>query len=188
MSSSRLKEQDEFIQLIRSYICDPHDTPMTVEEAFEAVQSLLDEHYKDGIHRSVRLHRLCPNMGRLFSSLNLVEALQEYDIGVRITKRKFVPPSFKEIRQVINIATVRAVASSIRLLTLDADDTIYNDGCTLKIDSPMVPLITKFMRRGIHVSLVTAASYPGEPHRYEQRLAGKFFIFSDKLLDRITAK
>jgi len=103
MSSSRLKEQDELIQLIRSYICDPHDTSMTVEEAFEAVQILLDEHYKDSTH-FLRLRRLCPSIGKLFCRMNIIEALHEYDQGVRITKRKFVPPSFKEVRQIINIA------------------------------------------------------------------------------------
>lgn len=170
MSATRLKEQDELIQLIRTYICDPHEMPMTVEQAFEAVAALLEQHHLSP--ETSRLRRLCPHVGKVFLKLDLLSALDEYDSAAHITRRRFVPPSFKEVRQVLNLAVVHAVSSGVKLVTLDADDTIYSDGGTLAMDSPMIPLITKLLRLGLHVSLVTAASYPGQPHKYEARLAG----------------
>ena len=39
-----------------------------------------------------------------------------------------MPPTFKEIRHIMNIATVHAVAPILKMVTFDADDTIYEDG------------------------------------------------------------
>jgi IMP and pyridine-specific 5'-nucleotidase len=36
----------------------------------------------------------------------------------------------------------------------------------------MVQVIVELLKRGTAVSLVTAAGYPGNPSRYEQRLRG----------------
>jgi hypothetical protein len=66
----------------------------------------------------------------------------------------------------------------LKLLTLDADDTIYADGGVLDAASPMIPLIIKCMRLGITVALVTAAGYPGEPHKFEARIAGLLRAFA----------
>ena len=57
----------------------------------------------------------------------------------------------------------------MRLVTLDADDTLYSDGGVLTVDSPMIPLIVRLLRLGLSVALVTAASYPGEPVKFERR-------------------
>jgi len=102
--------------------------------------------------------------------------------------RRHVPPTFKEIRHIMNIATVRAqmgqgiferahvfdrlsflswmpqihaVTPHLRMVTFDADDTIYEDGGTVSRGSPMVDIIVRLLRAGVVVSLVTAAGYPG---------------------------
>ncbi|POM77388.1 IMP-specific 5'-nucleotidase [Phytophthora palmivora] len=60
----------------------------------------------------------------------------------------------------------------VKLVTFDADDTIYEDGGSISKSSRMVQIIVELLRRGVVVSLVTAAGYPGNPGRYEQRLRG----------------
>ena len=89
-----------------------------------------------------------------------------------ITKRKFVKPSFREIRNVINTATCFACVSNVKLLTFDADDTLYDDGGVIEVDSPFIIPLVRAARAGIHVSLVTAAAYPGEPKLMERRISG----------------
>ena len=241
--SRHMKEEDELISMIRSFISGHSDNgyvPMSVREAFAVAQQLLAEHYSHspsvGAHpnpspraalarSSLRKH--CPSIGHIFLRLDLLTALDEYDAGSHITKRRFVPPTFREVREILNLACVHAVAGPLRLMTLDADDTIYSDGGTLSMDSPMIPLICKFLRMGIHgegrsspgapqtmdgwlliglrrrarslflfitaaylrhppawpchglfaavltaVALVTAAAYPGEPHKMETRISG----------------
>lgn len=83
-----------------------------------------------------------------------------------------MPPTFKEVRHILNLATVNAIASHVKLVTFDADDTIYEDGGVIHASSKMVGIVTALIQRGIVVSLVTAAGYPGAPERYEARLRG----------------
>ncbi len=101
--------------------------------------------------------------------------------------REFVPPTFKEVRHVFNLATIKSVAPVLKMISFDADDTIYEDGgetgllcpvlCSalgLRNDalwrcvgiinhgSTMVDIVFHLMRLGVTVSIVTAAGYPGE--------------------------
>lgn len=98
--------------------------------------------------------------------------------------RKRVPPTFKEIRHVLNVATINAIASDLKLVTFDADDTIYEDGGTISKTSHMVEVIVGLLHRGLVVSLVTAAGYPGKPERYEARLRGILDALEDLTPDQ----
>lgn len=83
-----------------------------------------------------------------------------------------MPPTFREVRHILNLATIHAIAGHLKLVTFDADDTIYEDGGSITSTSSMTSIIVSLLKRGIVVSLVTAAGYPGQPERYEQRLRG----------------
>lgn len=171
---SHLKEEDHFVDFLLSTIRNEVGAavpgqPPPLERALARVQDLVEQHRAAPADSELR--RLLPHMGRLYVPLDLVGALREYDAGSGICARRFVPPSFRELREVLNLATAHAVARDLRLVTLDADDTLYPDGATLTPESPMVPLIVKLLRMGVCVSLVTAASYPGEPHKMEARIA-----------------
>ncbi|CAE7918136.1 ISN1, partial [Symbiodinium sp. KB8] len=48
---------------------------------------------------------------------------------------------------------------------------------TITPDSPMIPIITSFIRAGITVCLVTAAGYANAPGKYEHRLRGLLDAF-----------
>ena len=172
MSSLRLKEQDDLISLIRTLQKERGTAP-----AFAEASALLAQHLAqwrpDAAAAPTPLQRRCPALGRVFLPLDLAAALREFDARSRITARALVPPSFSEVRQVLNLATVRAAgAQGLDLLTFDADDTIYNDGGCLGFDSPVIPHIIRLLKKGVAVAIVTAAAYPGEPARYEARLAG----------------
>lgn len=52
---------------------------------------------------------------------------------------------------------VHASARALRLITFDADGTLYADGAHMQHDSEMIGHIINLMRRGVHVAIVTAA-------------------------------
>lgn len=95
-----------------------------------------------------------------------------------------MPPTFKEIRHVLNLATIEAIAGDLKLVTFDADDTIYEDGGTISKTSRMVQIIVGLLHRGLVVSLVTAAGYPGAPEKYEARLRGILEALEDLTPDQ----
>jgi IMP and pyridine-specific 5'-nucleotidase len=169
-----LKEEDPMIELIRDWIIRPHDLSaglqLSVLEVFQVIQDMIAEHVMDA--DDSRLRKLLPSINRIFLPLDLVRAVKEYDTRKHLLARKRVPPTFKEVRHILNLATVHAIASKLKLVTFDADDTIYEDGGTISATSGMVKVIVELLRRGVVVSLVTAAGYPGNPGRYEERLRG----------------
>ncbi len=67
---------------------------------------------------------------------------------------------------------VHASAQSLKLCAFDADGTLYADGHHIEHDNQMVSLIVSLMRSGVYVAIVTAAGYPGEADRFEQRIEG----------------
>jgi IMP and pyridine-specific 5'-nucleotidase len=160
------KEEDPLIQLLLS-----RASAVGARRAFADLQGLLSEHCAEPA--GSRLSAVCPGVGRVFRELDLARAFEDYDKTFFVSARRFVPLSFHEARQIFNLASVAAAATGgLRLVTLDADDTIYSDGGSLDPSSPMISLITRLLVRGVNVALVTAASYPGQPERFEARLAG----------------
>ena len=51
-------------------------------------------------------------MGNFYTPLRLVDALNEYDSFFALSRRRYVPPNFAEMRHVLNIAQVRCLARS----------------------------------------------------------------------------
>lgn len=160
-----LKEQDDFIDFIISL-----HTTHTPEEAMAKLERWVEEHRLKP-ERST-LKGLVHSVGQFFTHLPLVHSLREYDALTHLTSRRFVMPNFAEIRHILNIAQVHASAPQLRLLTFDADGTLYEDGAHLEEDDTMISRIITLMRLGVVVVIVTAAGYPGRPERFEQRVTG----------------
>ncbi|KAK9861437.1 hypothetical protein WJX84_001213 [Apatococcus fuscideae] len=160
-----LKEQDFLIE----FLLRMHETH-TCQEVFQKLDKWIVEHRQDG-SRS-RLKRMVPTLGCFFTPLRLVEAFQEYDRFFALSRRTYVPPNFAELRHILNIAQVHASAQSLKLCAFDADGTLYADGHHIEHDNQMVSLIVSLMRSGVYVAIVTAAGYPGEADRFEQRIEG----------------
>ncbi|KAH7444603.1 hypothetical protein KP509_02G084900 [Ceratopteris richardii] len=173
----RLKEQDGLIEFIISMHATHSPT-----EVMGKLERWVREHFEDP--RCSVLKRLVPSIGRFYSPLPLVQALHEYDQFSCLSRRKYVPPNFAEIRHVLNIAQVHAIAERLSLITFDADGTLYADGHHIERDNKMICHIIKLLQHGAHVAIVTAAGYPGEPQKFENRFAGLLAAFEDLCLPR----
>jgi IMP and pyridine-specific 5'-nucleotidase len=121
---------------------------------------------------SSRLKVLVPSVGRFFTKLPLSRALPFIDQQRSLCGRKFVAPSFNDIRHLLNHAQILEIAKSLKLITFDGDMTLYADGKDFSRDSKLVGLIISLLQNNIKVAIVTAAGYPGDSRRYEQRLSG----------------
>ncbi|KAG0613981.1 hypothetical protein M758_6G142500 [Ceratodon purpureus] len=168
----RLKEQDGLIEFIISM----HSTHSPFQ-VMEKLERWVREHLEDPMRST--LSRLIPTLGRFHTPLPLVRAFHEYDEFASLSRRRFVPPNFAEIRHVLNIAQVHAIAEKLSLITFDADGTIYADGHHIQGDNKMIGHIIKLMQQGVHVAIVTAAGYPGNAAKFEDRLAGLLEAFKD---------
>ncbi|KAL6780644.1 hypothetical protein ACKKBF_B12340 [Auxenochlorella protothecoides x Auxenochlorella symbiontica] len=160
-----LKEQDKFINFLQ----EMHRTH-TCLEVMQKVEQWALEHHRSP--RSSRLKRMVPSLGSFFTPLRLVDAFMEYDEFFALSRRHFIPPNFAELRHILNIAQIHASATSLRLVTFDADGTLYADGAHMQHDNEMIGHVIDLMRAGVHVAIVTAAGYPNEPERFEERFDG----------------
>ncbi|KAJ1940440.1 IMP 5'-nucleotidase [Linderina macrospora] len=139
------------------------------------IQTLIDEHREftsNGIPMYSRLAKLVPSIGNFFTELPLREAFLETNKLCAISARKHVPPSFNDIRRILNTAQVMAIAGQVKLITFDGDMTLYDDGKNFEENNALTGLLVNLLRRGVTVAIVTAAGYGGEAARYEHRLSG----------------
>ncbi|GIL80770.1 hypothetical protein Vretimale_9127 [Volvox reticuliferus] len=165
-----LKEQDRLIDFMRRM----HETH-TCEEVMLKMERWIAEHRQDP--KRSRLRRLIPGIGAFFTPLKLVEAFREYDAFFALSRRKYIPPNFAELRHVVNISQVHASADTLKLITFDADGTLYADGAHMEQDNQMIAHIINLMRSNVQVAIVTAAGYPGEPEKFEKRVMGLLEAF-----------
>ena len=136
---------------------------------------------KAGMAGRSKLRLLVPSVGVFFTPLRL-EAAFVYQDGRRfISSRRFVPPSFNDIRLTLNTAQLLGLAhggAPLGLVTFDGDVTLYDDGAALAPDNPVIPRILALLACGTCVGIVTAAGYT-DAARYYGRLHG--------LLDAVAA-
>ncbi len=88
-----------------------------------------------------KLKLLVPSVGDFFTRLPLEAAFKVQDGRRYISHRRFVAPSFNDVRLILNSAQVMALAadSDLKLVTFDGDLTLYADGESLAPDSPIIP-------------------------------------------------
>lgn len=120
-----------------------------------------------------KLKLLVPTIGPFFTRLALEAAFKYQDSKRYISSRRFVSPSFNDVRLILNSAQIMAVTtySSLQLATFDGDVTLYDDGESLEPDSPLVPRLLDLLRKNVRVGIVTAAGYT-TADRYHARLHG----------------
>ena len=84
-------------------------------------------HQKNGTHARSKLKLLVPSVGVFFTPLLLAEAFEYQDRLRRISSRRFVPPSFNDIRLTLNSAQILGLVRDgpPRLVTFDGDVTLY---------------------------------------------------------------
>ncbi|KAL8803336.1 MAG: hypothetical protein Q9182_003224 [Xanthomendoza sp. 2 TL-2023] len=101
------------------------------------------------------------------------EAFNFQDDRRKISSRRFVPPSFNDIRLTLNSAQLMSLTRSgrIELVTFDGDVTLYDDGQSLTDENPVISRILRLLRQGTHIGIVTAAGYT-DGAKYYERLHG----------------
>ncbi|KAI4213172.1 MAG: hypothetical protein LQ351_004118 [Letrouitia transgressa] len=157
-------------------------------EIMRDVEELINDHIaqqRHGTSERSKLKLLVPSVGKFFTPLALEEAFNFQDEKRRISSRRFVPPSFNDIRLTLNSAQLISLVRGgpIELVTFDGDVTLYEDGQSLKEENPIIQRILKLLARGIHVGIVTAAGYT-ESEKYYARLHGLI----DAVVDAVAAK
>jgi IMP and pyridine-specific 5'-nucleotidase len=145
-------------------------------QIMQDVEELINDHIrhqKSGVPTASKLKLLVPSIGTFFTSLPLQDAFRWQDARRCISSRRFVAPSFNDIRLILNTAQVMSLInfSDLELVTFDGDVTLYEDGETLEDDNPAIPKILDLMRKGTRIGIVTAAGYQ-EAEKYYQRLRG----------------
>jgi IMP and pyridine-specific 5'-nucleotidase len=115
---------------------------------------------------------LVPTAGPFFTRLPLEAAFKYQDRKRYISSRRYVAPSFNDVRLVLNSAQIMAVTNgALQLATFDGDVTLYDDGKSLEPTSPIVPRLLDLMRKNIKIGIVTAAGYT-TADKYYERLHG----------------
>ena len=122
---------------------------------------------------------LVPSVGPFFTPLALQDAFLYQDFRRSISSRRFVPPSFNDVRLILNTSQVMALVrkpapdspSPLQLLTFDGDVTLYDDGGSLDPADSVIPRLLHFLSRGIKIGIVTAAGYT-DASKYYARLSG----------------
>ncbi|OQO10641.1 hypothetical protein B0A48_03939 [Cryoendolithus antarcticus] len=137
-------------------------------------------HQKSGTPHGSKLKLLVPSVGIFFTPLPLQDAFAWQDQRRCISSRRFVAPSFNDIRLILNTAQVMSLVqgSKLELVTFDGDVTLYEDGHSLSPDNPVLVRLMDLLRKGTRVGIVTAAGYT-EAEKYYERLYG--------LLDAVAA-
>ena len=132
-----------------------------------------------------KLKLLVPSVGPFFTRLPLEAAFKFQDAKRFISSRRFVSPSFNDIRLILNTAQIMAVTAPstfspattaksgkpLKLATFDGDVTLYDDGQSLEPSSPIIPRLLDLLRKDVKIGIVTAAGYTTS-ERYHSRLHG----------------
>ncbi|RHZ46827.1 hypothetical protein Glove_606g94 [Diversispora epigaea] len=196
----RAHKRDPFIEFIKGMLMTPfvlHAKPIPhdplekedglVEECvmdsnvarycdiLSSIEELINEHIRKqikGVPDQSRLRRLVPSVSTFHTKLPLRESFLLANAKHSIAARRFVPPSFNDIRRILNTAQIIAIAPKLKLITFDGDMTLYDDGKDFEQDSELVNLLVRLLKCDLIVCVVTAAGYSGDSERYEQRLSG----------------
>ncbi|KAF3939575.1 hypothetical protein ABW19_dt0201051 [Dactylella cylindrospora] len=131
------------------------------------------EHQKRGIPERSKLKLLVPSLSIFFTPLLLEDAFMAQDAKRAISSRRFVSPSFNDIRLILNTAQIMSLVKGgpLKLVTFDGDVTLYDDGASLIPSNQVISRILSLMKRDICIGVVTAAGYE-EAKRYNDRLHG----------------
>ncbi|KAJ5151562.1 hypothetical protein N7492_009857 [Penicillium capsulatum] len=152
------------------------DTYQRYAEILRDVENLINDHIRHHARNAPgksKLKLLVPSVGTFFTQLHLEDAFRFQDDHRLISRRRFVAPSFNDVRLILNSAQLLGLvrSSEVQLVTFDGDVTLYDDGTNLMPDSPVIPRILRLLQRGRKVGIVTAAGYEDAP-KYYGRLQG----------------
>lgn len=157
-------------------------------EILHDVEELINDHIalqNSGTQERSKLKHLVPSVGLFFTPLLLERAFEYQDEKRKISSRRFVPPSFNDIRLILNSAQIMSLIQGgpLQLVTFDGDVTLYADGQSLTPDNPVIPRIINLLSQGVKVGIVTAAGYT-EASKYYNRLYGLLNKVREAVLEK----
>lgn len=156
------------------------DAKQTYFDTFRYFEQLVDEEREcASVDRLSQLRTFVPTIGTLHTPLPLERAFRDYDTKYAVTARQHIAPTFNEVRHVLNLAQVYALKDTLRFISFDGDQTLYEDGGNFEHDSSLSVAIRKLLCAGVNCALITAAGYGNDGPRYEQRLQGLLAGFSE---------
>ncbi|KAI1378929.1 IMP-specific 5-nucleotidase [Hypoxylon crocopeplum] len=145
-------------------------------EIMRDIEVMVDDHITHQFNANrvpSKLKLLVPTIGNFFTRLPLEAAFKFQDRKRYISSRRFVSPSFNDVRLILNSAQLMAVTTygTLQLATFDGDVTLYDDGESLEPSSPVIARMIDLMRKNVKIGIVTAAGYT-TADRYYARLHG----------------
>ncbi|KAL6858191.1 IMP 5'-nucleotidase [Amphichorda felina] len=167
--------RDQFIEWVKGLLAVPfvlYSEPTGVFGEGANVSEMAEEAHRRyaEIMRDVEL--MIDDHRPFFTRLPLEAAFKYQDRKRYISSRRYVAPSFNDVRLVLNSAQIMAVTGgTLQLATFDGDVTLYDDGESLEPSNPVVPRLLDLMRKNIKIGIVTAAGYT-TAERYYERLHG----------------
>ncbi len=122
--------------------------------------------------KTSRLKTLVPTVDVFHTELHLKDAFTKYNNKYAITSRKHVPPTFNEIRHVLNLSQLLAIGDDLKFISFDGDQTLYSDGGNFEEKSGLSYQIIELIKAGVIICVITAANYFHDGPKYEVRLQG----------------
>lgn len=154
-------------------------------ETFADIEKLIHDDItasKEGKLYLSRLRQLVPSLGKIFTELPLEEAFYIEDERRSISKRRFVSPSFNDVRSILRTAQILEMTKHnkkcLKLITFDGDVTLYEDGQCINADSPLIASLIGLLKHDIFVGIVTAAGY-------SEKSGDKYYIRLKGLIDSV---
>ncbi|KAJ5691774.1 hypothetical protein N7462_001197 [Penicillium macrosclerotiorum] len=168
------------------------DTHLRYAEIMRDVENLILDHIRHHDRNAPgksKLKLLVPSVGTFFTRLHLEDAFNYQDERRFISRRRFVAPSFNDIRLILNSAQLLGLvrSSEVELVTFDGDVTLYDDGACLTPDNPVISRILRLLVQGRKVGIVTAAGYE-EASKYYDRLRGLLDAVHDSTILTLAQK
>lgn len=162
--------------LMHSFVLDAKESYHGTMRFFE---ELIDEHRR--MPTKSRLSQFVPTVGVFHTHLPLHHAFRIYDNKYSISQRRHIAPSFNEIRHILNLAQILAIGDTLKLISFDGDQTLYDDGGNFDADNDELALaIIRLLCHDVKVAVVTAAGYGWNGSKYEVRLKGLLSRFVDE--------
>lgn len=126
MAEQAHRRYAEIMQDVEDMIDDHSKLNSSLCDASPHINYSTVEHQKFGTHTNSKLKLLVPSIGTFFTRLPLADAFRYQDKKRFISSRRFVPPSFNDIRLILNTAQLMGItAGQLDLATFDGDVTLY---------------------------------------------------------------
>ena len=98
--------KDAFIEWMKEMLYHSFalNAPETYYGTMTYMEELVDEHRQAPL--TSRLRSFVPTIGKFHTALALKESFRKYDNKYSISQRRCIPPSFNEIRHILNLAQI----------------------------------------------------------------------------------